>query len=275
MLFACSRSDSSDYNAINTESSSSASNQSTMLEETEADITQDPARPVISDMSRQIVKTANVVLEVKQNETYTGFLKSTLQQVGAFVSKEDNSFENDRRIFRLDIKVPVQQFDKLLESLVGNEAKLLERNIETKDVTGSVIDTKARLEARKRARDKYLEFLQKATQIEDVLKVQQRIDDIQEEIESAEAQLMQLAKDADYSTIRLIYFEEGSGGSYYQNKSGFFSRILSAFVSGGKMFFDLLVGVVAIWPVWLVVILLVFIYRKWKVLKRMRTGKNV
>lgn len=278
ILLACSRSGPDDYRGdrLNETSPVSVPNEiagnapSEILSEASA-----PTATVASNVGKHIVKTAHVVLEVKHQETYSGYLKTTLQQFGAYVSREDNSFENDKRVFKQEIKVPVQLFDSLLERLSGKDDRLLQRNIETEDVTGSVIDTKSRLETRLKARDKYLELLQKVSKMEDVLKVQEQINNIQEEIESATARLEQLTKEASYSTIRLTFFEQGSGGSYYQNQSGFFIRIISAFVGGGKMFVDLLVGVVAIWPIGLVVILFVLILRKWKQIRYARAKKNV
>jgi hypothetical protein len=45
-----------------------------------------------------------------------------------------------------------------VNELPGIKNKILERNISTEDVTGEMVDTKLRLEAKKGMRLKYLEF---------------------------------------------------------------------------------------------------------------------
>ncbi len=91
------------------------------------------------------------------------------------------------------------------------EVKQLQKNISSEDITSEIIDTRARLETRNTTRGRYLEFLSKAGKIEDVLKIQQEINNIQEDIESAEARLAQLSGQVSYSTINLTYFEPDSG----------------------------------------------------------------
>ena len=47
------------------------------------------------------------------------------------------------------IKVPVEQFESMMNQLPGNDNKILERKITTEDITGEVVDIKSRLEAKK------------------------------------------------------------------------------------------------------------------------------
>lgn len=226
-------------------------------------------------MEKSIIKTANLTMEVKSNEAYNGFLRGIIQKHGAYIAKEDKSTEDDKEEASLIIKVPVQQFDDLVNGLATQDAKLLQRSIASEDVTSSIIDTKARLDTRKATRDKYLEFLQKATKIEDVLKVQQEINNIQEDIESADARLAQLSGEAKYSTIHLTYFEPGQGNSYHNGTEGIGSRMASALKNGGRIFIDFFIVILTIWPVWLGLLLVVFIIKKLRRKNSVFVKKNI
>ena len=57
--------------------------------------------------------------------------------------------------------------------------------ISTEDVTGEVVDTRARMEAKKQMRDRYLALLKQARNMKEILEVQTEINTIQEDIESA------------------------------------------------------------------------------------------
>mgnify|MGYP002072412032 CR=1 FL=1 len=219
---------------------------------------------VVVDWDKKIIKTANVTLEVKNNGEYADYIRTLIKKHGGYIFKEDNSVADDKQETSIVIKVPVLQFENLVNGLVTKDVKQLQRGITSEDVTGSIIDIKARLATRKATRDKYLEFLQKAGKVEDVLKVQQEINNIQEDIESAEARLAQLSGEAKYSTINLVYFEPGSGYSYYGGKAGFGARVITALKNGGKIFADIFIGIVTLWPLWVGAGLVLFIIKKFK-----------
>ncbi|MCH5597587.1 DUF4349 domain-containing protein [Niabella ginsengisoli] len=242
-----------------------------MEDTTGADISapQEMQNPVAVDWDKKIIKTANVTLEVKKHDNYSSFIRNAVKKYGAYISKENSDATDYKRQTVMSIKVPVLQFESLVNELKTEDANQLERNITSEDVTGGIIDTKARLETRKATRSKYLEFLKQSNKVEDVLKVQQEINDIQEDIESAESRLAQLSGEARYSTINLTYFEPLAGYNADNDKPGFGTRLITAFADGGKFFADIFIGLLTIWPLWLV--LSVFLY----IVKRYRRNRAV
>ncbi len=220
--------------------------------------------PVTIDWDKKIIKTANITLEVKQHESYAFFIRDLVKKYGGYISREDNNATDYKNETNIVIKVPVLQFEALVNGLAAKDTRQLQRSITSEDVTGNIIDTKARLETKKVTKAKYLEFLKQAGKMEDVLKVQQEINDIQEDIESAEARLAQLSGEAKYSTINLTYFEPLAGYKADSDKPGFGSRIVSAFSEGGKIFGDIFIGVLTVWPLWLGLVAVIFIFRRFR-----------
>jgi len=236
---------------------------------TDADNSNIPGEaPATVDWDKKIIKTANVTLEVKNNGAYADYARALVKKYGGYIFKEENSAADDKQETSMVIKVPVLQFETLVNELVTKDVKQLQRSISSEDVTGSIIDINARLATRKATRDKYLEFLQKAGKVEDVLKVQQEINNIQEDIESAEARLAQLSGEAKYSTVNLTYFEPGGGYSHYGGKAGLGSRMITALKNGGEIFTEIFIGLLTIWPLWIGAGLLIFLIKKFK-------GKNI
>ena len=218
--------------------------------------------------ARQIVKKADLVHEVKSNSGYNNYVRSLLGKYHAYIFKEDNSAVNNSVQTTMIIKVPVNLFDSLIAELAIKDVKQLQKNISSEDITGEVVDTRARLETRKVTRGKYLEFLNKAAKIEDVLKIQQEINNIQEDIESAEALLVQLSGQARYSTINLTYFEPDSGNENYGMNPGFWGRTGKAIKNGATMLGEIFIAFITAWPVWIIIILIILIVkrnrRRWK-----------
>ncbi|MCH5718153.1 DUF4349 domain-containing protein [Niabella hibiscisoli] len=135
----------------------------------------DQASIPIVEQGQQIIRTAHLVHEVKSSQVYNNYVRNLLRKHNAYIFKEDNSVADNKAQTTIVIKVPVALFDSLIGQLVTNDVKQLQKNITSEDITGEIIDTRARLETRKATRDKYLEFLNKAGKIEDVLKIQQEI----------------------------------------------------------------------------------------------------
>ncbi|MDB5192777.1 MAG: hypothetical protein JWQ96_2340 [Segetibacter sp.] len=102
----------------------------------------------IVDWDKKIIKTANVTLELKSYNAYNTSIHQNLKKYGAYVAGEEQT-ENDARIEKnLTIKVPVEQFEDLMNMVPSEGVKVLEKRISTEDVTGEVVDTKARMDAK-------------------------------------------------------------------------------------------------------------------------------
>jgi len=209
--------------------------------------------PVYVDWDKKIIKTATVKIEVKDFKSYNDNFHKTLKQYGAYIAQEDQNLINERSEDVVAIKVPVEQFENLMNQLTGSNDKVLEKKITTDDVTREVVDTKSRLEAKKEMRQKYLEFLKGSKNMEEVLKVQNEINNIQEQMESATGRVDYLSHEALYSTIIITFFQPVDGYKPTDENPSFFTRVSHAFTIGGSWLANLLVALISIWPLWLAV----------------------
>lgn len=221
-----------------------------------------PPQIIRDDWEKKIIKTAEVTLELKDYSQYNQKLHAGLKAYGAYVASEEQTSSPERIANQLVIKVPVAQFDDLVNSFSGEGITLLQKKISAEDVTEEVVDTKARMASKKQVRDRYLELLKQARNMKEVLEVQQEINSIQEEIESAEGRVGYLSHQSAYSTIHLNYFEYLNGATPQQSP-GFLLRITDGFRTGITAMGNLLVLLATIWPLWVAVLVaLVWMRRK-------------
>ncbi|MGG9962547.1 DUF4349 domain-containing protein [Ferruginibacter sp. SUN106] len=200
------------------------------------------------DWDKKIIKTATLKLEVKDFKGYNDNVHKTVKQFGGYIAQEEQNLTDEKSETVISIKVPVDQFETMMNQLPGADIKVLERKINTEDVTGQVVDTRSRLEAKKQMRLKYLEFLKQSKNMEEVLQVQNEINSIQEEIESAAGRVEFLSHQSAYSTINLTFFQPLAGYKPTDDTPTFFTRISHAFKTGASWFADLFVGLISIWP---------------------------
>ena len=219
------------------------------------------------DWDKKIIKTAHVTLELKDYASYNNAIHAKLKGYGAYVAQEQQNQTDEQITNEISIKVPVDKFDELMNSLSGDGIKVLEKNISTEDVTGEVVDTKARMEAKKQVRDRYLELLKQAHSMKDILEVQGEINSIQEDIESAAGRVDYLVHASAYSTVNLKYFQYLNGVTAKDIEPTFFSKFSGAFKDGSSVISNLLLFIISIWPLIIAGTILAIYFRKWKVKK--------
>lgn len=232
-----------------------------------------PAKPVANpDWDKKIIKNATLKLEVKDFKTYNSNVHKTVKQFGGYIAQEEQNLADEKSETVISIKVPVDQFETMMNQLPGGDVKVLERKITTEDVTGEVVDTKSRLESKKQMRIKYLEFLKQSKNMEEVLQVQTEVNNIQEEIESAAGRVEFLSHQSSYSTINLTFFQPLEGYKPTDITPSFLTRVSNAFKIGTSWMADLFVGLIAIWPL---LIIIIGIYFGWKKLRPAKTPKQI
>lgn len=219
------------------------------------------------DWDKKIIKTAHVTLELKDYTNYNNAIHAKLKSYGAYVAQEQQNQTDEQISNEISIKVPVDKFDDLMNSLSGDGIKVLEKNISTEDVTGEVVDTKARMEAKKQVRDRYLDLLKQAHTMKDILEVQGEINSIQEDIESAAGRVDYLVHASAYSTINIKYFQYLNGITKKDTEPTFFSELSEAFKDGTSVISNLLLFIISIWPLIIAAVLLTFYFKRWRVKK--------
>jgi uncharacterized protein DUF4349 len=219
------------------------------------------------DWDKKIIKTADIELQLDNYKKFNISIHSSLKNFGAYIADEKQT-ENDYRIENsITIKVPVDQFDNLVNSFTGDGIKVTEKNISSDDVTGEVVDTKARMQAKLAVRDKYLQLLKQTKNMNEILQVQNEINDIQEDIEAANGRVNYLQHASAYSTVNLNYFQYINGGSANDEKPDFFTKLSRAFSTGTFVITNLILFCISIWPI-ILIILFTIVYLKRSKLKK-------
>ncbi len=218
-----------------------------------------------ADWNKKIIKTAEVRLELKDYTAYNQTLHKGLKDFSAYIAAEEQHLTDDGSTNQLTIKVPVDQFENLMNSFTGDGIKVLEKKISSEDVTGEMVDTRSRMEAKKQTRERYLELMRQAKNMKEILEVQQEINSIQEQIESASGRVNYLGHQSAYSTVHLYYFQYTGPQNKVKDGPGYAFRIRESFYIGIRMIANLFIIIVTLWPLILGVIIAVLIWKRNKI----------
>jgi hypothetical protein len=223
---------------------------------------QSPGKNTNADWDKKIIKTAVMNVETQEFKNYSRQIHALLTKWEGYIAREEESESEGKLNNLLSIKVPASRFDEAVNSISSLNGKVLVKQISSEDVTGEIMDVRTRAEAKKRIRLRYLDMLQKAKNIGEIIQVEREINQIQEQIEAAEARLNYLAHTTSYSTIELTFFQVIDPKSISDPNPGYAKRLLLAMNEGLKWMGDLLIFIATLWPLWLLVVTGVFIIRR-------------
>jgi len=151
-----------------------------------------------NEAERKLVKRADVRIRVENLETADGSVSSLMEKYEAYAASTyiaENSYS-------YSIRVPSKFYEIFLAEMNGM-GRLINRSENTEDVTLRYYDLEGRLETKKELLKTFQAYLRRATNIEEILKVEARIAELQYDIEGTGQQLRHLANRVDYATIEL------------------------------------------------------------------------
>lgn len=202
------------------------------------------------DPNRKIIYTATLTLESTEYEQARAALLSAAAAAGGYVerSSQYGSAEAQDRWVELTLRIPSDHYNDFLTA-AENAAGLLRKDESTEDITAEYVDVAARLKTLRTQEQRLQELAEQAETLEDLLAIEQRLSDVQYQIESYTAQQRVYDDQIDYSTVTVTLNEVRV---YTPVERGFGSRIISAFQNSwadfGDSVQDFVVGLVYALP---------------------------
>lgn len=152
-------------------------------------------------LQRLVIKTADLSLQVDSARDAEASLRALVAQLGGYVVKVETSGTDEDMSSRVTFRVPADRFDQALSGVQGLAKKVLARTVGGDDVTEEFVDLEARLKSLEASRDRMQVLLERANTVEDALKVNQALSDLQGQIEQIKGRKQYLQQSAALSTI--------------------------------------------------------------------------
>ncbi len=213
----------------------------------------------VPDTTKKIIKEGTISFETSDlNKTRKAILK-TLQSLNGYVSEENQSNDDieNRKEYNLKIRIPAQNFDRLLDTISAGADKIDTKNISITDVTANYIDVKTRLSNKKLLENRYTQLLAKATKISDLLEIENKLTEIRSDIESTQGQLNYLSKQVAYSSLDITFYTETTAK---ENGNTFGYKLKNAISGGWNSLQNFIFWLISIWPFVLILLALGFLF---------------
>jgi len=208
---------------------------------------------------QKMIKEADVRLEVKKYSLARPQIMAAIKKYNGFITSE-NQDNNEQRI-NTDyvIRVSNDKFDGLVDDLVATASHVNYKKIKAEDVSEEYVDIESRLKTKREVEKRYLDILSRAKTVDEILKVEETIRVIREEIEAKEGRMRFINDRVSFSTINLNVYEKLDFRYIPDSKPNFFQRLWKAINTGWTALITVLIALFYIWPLILIALIIVFI----------------
>lgn len=195
----------------------------------------------LNSAERMVIYNANLSLEVNDYEQVEANIQQRVNAIGGYVVESSIYFSGEDRINgNLVVKVPQESFHSFIHEVESVSIKVQDRHVSGNDVTEEYIDLEARLRSKRVVEARLLDFMEKAEQTEDLLKISSDLAKVQEEIEQLVGRINYLQTNVDYSTVSIYLTEKLVMIPTIQDKEA-----LNTWVKAKSLFMDSINGLIS------------------------------
>jgi hypothetical protein len=230
------------------------------------------SKDLYSDGRSKMIKTAECRFQVADMKKSKEAIVTLVKKYSAYVESTNLEFQNPMLEEHMTIRVLNSYFEDLLNEITSQSIYVNYQKVNTDDVSKDFVDLESRLKTKREVQKRYEEILRHKTgTLEELLKTEKQIGELQEEIEATISQINFLSEKVRYSTIKLEIYQvveqQIADGTL---NSSLLRKFSHAFFSGLSSLADVLVGLTYLWPFVLLVSGALLIWKK-----RKKTVKTV
>jgi hypothetical protein len=150
--------------------------------------------------NRKIIKRGSITYQVKELESIEDTVKDKVEEFGGYIS---NSVYNENRL-SMSIKIPVERFEDFLKE-ANNFGKVLNKSVSADDVTKQYFDLEGRIKNKRIHQKRIRDYIEYAKNIDDLIKYENELNRVTNELESLEANFKNLSHEIAFSSLNMEF----------------------------------------------------------------------
>lgn len=162
---------------------------------------------VIERANRMIVKNADVRLMVADTDVAIDRATQIIGDAGGYIVSSrvwyQDYYGSSLKYASITIGVPVEEFEQVLTRLRRLAVRVVDETAAGDDVTEQYVDLQSQLENLEATRARIQEFLKDAKTVDEALRINQELSNIEAQIEHIKGRMNYLDDRSSYSTITL------------------------------------------------------------------------
>ena len=217
---------------------------------------------------KKIIKDGRLAIEVTEIGSDKVKIDNLLKKHHGYYALENLSNTDHQISYSLTIRVPSDNFEKLISEIVSGNEEIIYKEIKTRDITEEFLDLNTRLKNKENYLRRYSELLDKAKTINDIQAIQEKIRGLEEEIETKKGRLKYLSSLVAYRTLNLLIVKEKKIKYTTTDRANFGEKLKQSLSTGWQGVVDFFLFIFMWWPLWVFIIFLILIRKKIKIFKR-------
>ena len=159
---------------------------------------------------RMIVRTGDMSLVVEDViEARDEIAQLAVRLDGYVVSSRISGEEQDRTGW-ISIRVPDDKFDQALAELRELAVRVTSESTDSRDVTEEYVDLQSRLRNAEATESQYLTLLEKAEDVDDILRIYEKLSQVRRDIEQIKGRMLYLERTTSMSLISVSLTPEAT-----------------------------------------------------------------
>lgn len=179
---------------------------------------------------RKLIRNVNVSLETEKYDSVNENIRNQVIAYGGYIenySEYRGSYNySSNRSSDITARIPAEKVDSFLNNSF-QDAYITSMSENTQDITLQYSDLETRLASLTTERDRLLEILKKAEDVESIIAIEERLTQVRYELESIQSSLKNYDNKVDYSTVWISLCEVKK--VEVSEEASFLERIVSGF----------------------------------------------
>lgn len=151
---------------------------------------------------QMLIWTGSITIEVASITNASTQITAQAKAAGGYVESSSRHDFSNRPAATMVLRIPSDRLETMLGSMDGL-GHVTEKSLSSRDVTDQYIDMQARLETRKKLRDRLENLLERADEVKDVLAIEKELTRLQADIDSMTARLKAMKGKVDYASLTI------------------------------------------------------------------------
>ena len=157
----------------------------------------------IVEAERKVIYNADMRIKVDEIEEQTKTVIAKAKEQGGYMISSDIDY--------VSVRVPAEKLTSFLDE-VATIGEVESRNVYSRDITEAYADMELRLENAEKTRKRYLELLDKAESVSDILEIEKELERLNTSIEQLKGQLNSYDKQVQFSKVSVSFFTKAKPG---------------------------------------------------------------
>lgn len=197
-----------------------------------------PSQDSSLQSSDKIIYSGSVDLQTLDYQGTVRQIKKSMADMGGFLESESEyngnynwyTDEEQKGLMSavLTLRIPADQFEDFINSL-DDLGQVMSRNTSAQNITKTYNDNEAVIQALTYEKERLLDMMDKAETIEDMIAIEQRLGDVETQLNQANTDKSNMDMDIDYSTVTVTVEEVKAYSDLDRAKDSFGSRLIRAF----------------------------------------------